>query len=275
MTIKRLTGLLFGIIQAGAAQAATAQVAPAPAPVDQRPPQAQCQAVADIDLRAMARRAERDRSEAARRHAEGGPPPPDQIALSMMEPIKVSDWASRRPPADAPVVIRARMPAGGGHASDHRAVVWREADGSWWFWRHSVNDGPPAMPPLPPGFDSSWTSERLRAWTAEQQAGRTMDEINWPPKEGRLAANRAAQLEAAWRDPCRGWDPDYWPHEIPLNRRIDGSRVRACPQDSSAIWAEITEAGRPARRVGGACITASPTYRMIEIAAYARADEAQ
>lgn len=261
----------LALMQAGVAGSAGAQTPPPP--MTERPPQNQCQAVADVDLRAMARRAEHDRAEADRLAAEQGRPTPDQSAIGMLEPVRIADWAARKPPADAVVVIRARMPPGGGYPSDHRAVVWREADGSWWFWRHSVNEGPPAMPPLPPGFDSSWTSERLNAWTAEQLAGRTSDEINWPPKEGRLAANRAAQLEAAWRDPCRGWDPDYWPHEIPLNRRIDGSRTRLCAQDSSAVWGEIAENGAPPRRVGGACINASPTYRMIESAAYARGDE--
>jgi hypothetical protein len=92
-----------------------------------------------------------------------------------------------------------------------------------------------------------------------------------PPTQGRLSASRAAQIEAAWADPCRGWDPDFWPHDLPLNRRIDGSRRRSCAQDSSAIYADMAENG-PRRRVGGACNRGSPTYRMIEIATYATAD---
>lgn len=270
MRTARLAGAVLGLVQAGVAGAAGAQV---PSPAPRRPPQAQCEAVRDVDLRAMARTAARERRETERHHAEIGLPAPEVLAARMLEPVRIADWAARRPPADAPVVIRARMPAGGGYSSDHRAVVWREADGGWWFWRHSVNDGPPAMPPLPPNYDGSWTSERLNAWVAEQRVGRTLDEVNWPPQEGRLSARKAAQMEAAWRDPCRGWDPDYWPREIPLNRRVDGSRVRVCAQDSSAIYAEIAEAGRPPRPVGGACGNASPTYRMIEIAAYASGED--
>lgn len=262
------------LIQALTVGAALAQACPVavPPPLPQaitRPPQAQCAAVRDVDLRALEREAADARREAERQGGQG----PGQAARidAMLEPVVVSSWAGRRPPADAPVIIRARLAPGGGHSSDHRAVVWREADGGWWFWRHSVNAGAPKPPPLPPrGIDPG--SAEGRAWSEAQVAGRTVEERYWPPVEGRLSASRAAQMEAAWSDPCRGWDPDFWPRDIPLNRRIDGSRRRVCAQDSSAIVADIAEAGRERRPVGGACNSSSPTYRMIEIAAYATAD---
>lgn len=256
-TQTRMAALALGLVQAATAGPVGAQT---PAGTQaQRPPQAQCEAVRDIDFRALER-------ERARLPVATGRPVED-----MLEVVRIPDWAARRPPEDAPVVIRARMPPGGGYSSDHRSVVWREADGSWWFWRHSVREGPPAMPPIPP---QGLSPDEVRAWEAEQRAGRTLEEINWPPKEGRLSAEKAAQMEAAWSDPCRAWDPDWWPHEIPLNRRIDGSRRRMCAQDSSAIIADITEAGGPRRRVGGACINSTPTYRMISNAAYAAGDPA-
>lgn len=255
-TGMRATALALGLLQATTGSAMAMQ---APAVADGRPAQAQCAAVRDVDFRALAR-------ERARAVAASAPQTGD-----MLDVVRVPDWAARRPPADAPVVIRARMPPGGGHSSDHRSVVWREADGSWWFWRHSVNDGPPAPPPPPP---EGLSAAEVAAWDAARRGARTDQERWWPPNEGRLAARKAAEMEAAWSDPCRAWDPDWWPHDLPLNRRIEGSRRRLCAQDSSAIIAELAEAGRPARRVGGACINATPTYRMIGIAAYAAGDPA-
>lgn len=256
--VSRMGALALGLLQAAAAGGAGAQTPTGAAPA-QRPPQNQCEAVRDVDFRTLER-------ERARAVAANGPQTSD-----MLDVVSIPEWAARRPPADAPVVIRARMPPGGGYSSDHRSVVWREADGNWWFWRHSVNEGAPRPPPVSP---QGLSADEARAWDAEQRVGRTDEERWWPPKEGRLAARQAAQMEAAWSDPCRAWDPDWWPHDLPLNRRIDGSRRRLCPQDSSAIIADMAEAGGPRRRVGGACINGTPTYRMIQIAAYAAADAA-
>ena len=91
----------------------------------------------------------------------------------------------------------------------------------------------------------------------------------YPPADGRLSPERAAIMEAAWADPCRAWDPDWWPIEQPLNRRIDGQRERLCPVHSSGQMAEITELGRPPRRVGASCINDTPTYRLMSTAVYA------
>lgn len=253
--------LALGLLQAATAGVAGAQT-PAAAATAARPPQAQCAAVRDVDFRTLAR-------EQARAVAANPPRTSD-----MLDVVRIPDRAARRPPEDAPVVIRARMPPGGGHGSEHRAVVWREADGSWWFWRHSVNEGPPAPPQLPPDA-ANMSNAEINAWMAEQRVGRTDEERWWPPKEGRLSARRTAEMEAAWSDPCRAWDPDWWPHDLPLNRRIDGSRRRLCPQDSSVIFGEMVEAGGPRRRVGGACINDTPTWRMIQNAAYAAGDPAR
>ncbi|KQY87216.1 MULTISPECIES: hypothetical protein [unclassified Brevundimonas] len=254
----RTAALALALLQGAAAGRAGAQ-APTPEAQSQRPPQAQCEAVRDVDFRTLER-------ERARLPTAAGSPVAD-----MLDVVRIPAWAARRPPEDASVVIRARMPPGGGYSSDHRSVVWREADGSWWFWRHSVNEGPPAPPPpLPQGL----SRQEIDAWYANWNDSRTADERYWPPHEGRLSAQKTAQMEAAWSDPCRAWDPDWWPHDLPLNRRIDGSRRRLCPQDSSAIIADMAEAGRPRRSVGGACINGTPTYRMIQNAAYAAADPA-
>jgi hypothetical protein len=257
-TGTRIAALALGLMQAATAGGAGAQT-PAAGTQAPRLPQAACAAVRDIDFRAL----ERERS---RLPVATGAPVED-----LLDVVRIPDWAARRPPEDAPVVIRARMPPGGGYSSDHRSVVWREADGSWWFWRHSVNEGPPAPPPVPP---QGLSPAEVTAWDAAQRAGRTDEERWWPPKEGRLSASKAAQMEAAWSDPCRAWDPDWWPHDVPLNRRIDGSRRRVCAQDSSPIFADMAEAGGPRRRVGGSCINGTPTYQMIQNAAYAAGDPA-
>jgi hypothetical protein len=258
-TGSKVAALALGLLQAATAGGAGAQTPAGPVRAE-RPPQNQCEAVRDVDFRALER-------ERARLPVATGAP-----VMDMLDVVRVPDWAARRPSADAPVVVRARMPPGGGYSSDHRSVVWREADGSWWFWRHSVNDGPPRPPPVPPQGLSRAEAE---AWDAEQRAGRTDQERWWPPKEGRLAASSAARMEAAWSDPCRAWDPDFWPRDLPLNRRVDGSRRRLCAQDSSAVIADIAEAGGPPRRVGAACINDTPTYQMIQTAAYAAGDPAR
>lgn len=258
-TGSRMAALALGLLQAATAGGAGAQTA-AGTERAQRPPQAQCEAVRDIDFEAL-------ESEERRLPVAVGRP-----VIDLLEGARIPDWAARRPPPDAPLVIRTRMPPGGGHSSEHRSVVWREADGSWWFWRHSINDGSPVpSQPPPPGL----SADEAQAWRAEQRAGRTDEELRWPPKEGRLSEQQAARMEAAWSDPCRAWDPYWWPRDLPLNRAIDGSRRRLCPQDSSVIFAEMAEAGRPPRRVGGACINGTPTYRMIQTAAYAAGDAAR
>lgn len=237
-----------------------------------RPPQEECAAVRDVDLRALERGMARYAAAEERRRRQGDLPPPRVTARAIVDRVQIADWAERRPSGDTPVVIRARMEPAGGHVTDHRAVVWREADGSWWFWKQ-VLGGPPASPPPPPRPEVERGSAEWLAWEAAQPpADRSMEDRNYPPEEGRVAPSDAARLEAVWRDTCRAWDPDFWPAEIPLNRRIDGSRVRLCPQDRSPLFGEIAEPGRPPRLVGGACRNGSPSYRLIELAIYVTGD---
>ncbi|MDQ8027686.1 MAG: hypothetical protein REJ23_03095 [Brevundimonas sp.] len=241
-----------------------------------RPAQADCAAVRDVDLSRLQRQMDRERRTRERQGDEVGPLSlaPEDIARGMVDVVQIADWASRRPSAEASVVIRARMGPGGGHATDHKSVVWREPDGSWWFWRQTLG-GPPAPPGPPPPRDAVRGSPEWLAWESTQPpADRSMDDRNYPPVEGRLAPAQSQQMEAAWADPCRPWDPAFWPLEIPLKRRIDGSNRRLCAQDSSAIYAEITEPGHAPRVVGGACSNDGPTYRMIQIATYASSGEA-
>ena len=109
---SRLAAAALGLLQATTAGCAAVQTpTPALAAGPQRPPQNQCEAVRDVDFRAL-ERAQRPRPEA---QTITGP--------DMLEVVRIPDWAARRPPPDAPVVIRARMPPGGGYNSDHRSVV--------------------------------------------------------------------------------------------------------------------------------------------------------
>ena len=250
---RTAAAVALGLIQAATAGAAGAQVSAAPgAQVRERPPQAQCAAVRDVDFERLAQ-------EEARLPVAVGRP-----VVDYLEEVRIPDWAGRRPSPDAPVVVRARVMPNASDGADHSAVVWREADGGWWFWRHSANEGP--------ATSTDAEIAALRARDDARVAGRSREEILWPPTEGRLSAPQAAQMEAAWSDPCRAWDPYWWPRDIPLNRTVDGSNRGACPPNPAVIFADMVEAGGPRRRVGGACINDTPTYRMIQITAYAAAD---
>lgn len=93
---------------------------------------------------------------------------------------------------------------------------------------------------------------------------------HWPPQTGLLPAATVATLEAALADPCRAWDPDYFPYDQPLRRRDEyGNDHRLCPPDGGYYAADITEPGRPRRGIGAGCINDTPTFRIISAAAYA------
>jgi hypothetical protein len=222
---------LFGVLALGTALSGAVGARPADGPPD---PKA-CPTVENVDLKRIAR-AQRTPS---------APDPNDRLRV-----VQVPASASRRPPADAPFIVRVRLPPGGGYARDERAVVWREADGSWWGWRQ-VLGGEVASAPPPPMPGSPEEAEKERDYAA----GRPWYFDPYPPYEGRLNDEQAAMMEAAWADPCRQLEPDFWPWKIPLLRRVDGRRVHKCQLSQHATFytAEFTEPGRPPRRIGLKC----------------------
>ena len=214
-----------------------------------RPPQRACPAVANLDLAAIARQAAADPRAAARR----------AWIAEQLAPAVVPETAERRPPADAPFVIRVRVPSGGFWSADDRSVVWREADGSWWFWRRTIDRRQPPPPPPPPG----------------EAAVPMTDEQLYPARTGRLEPVRAARMEAAFADPCRAWEPDGMPHQVPLRRPENGNGppIRLCPPDSASYLAEIAERGRAPRQVYAACINQTATFTLIDVATYAAGED--
>jgi hypothetical protein len=212
-----------------------------------RPPQRACPAVANLDLAAIARQTAADPTAEARR----------AWIAEQLAPVVIPEGSARRPPADAPFVIRVRVPAGGFWSADDRSMVWREADGSWWFWRRTIDSREPS-PPLP-----------------DQPVVQITDEQRFPARSGRLAPGKAARMEAAFADPCRAWEPDGMPLEVPLRRPENGSGppIRLCPPDSASYLAEIAERGRPPRQVYAACINDTATFTLIDVATYASGED--
>jgi hypothetical protein len=176
-------------------------------------------------------------------------------------------------PADALIVIRANLPPGGLYQNDLRTVVWKAADGSWSAWRQNRDYGaPPPPPPPPPMPDWAEDSPEYRAAMEERALYERMEsdpDLRWPPRTGRLPDQTARTIEAAMADPCRAWDPDYFPYNQPLRRSDDGNDRRICPPDGGYYAADITEPGRARRGIGAGCINDTPTFRIISAAAYA------
>ena len=246
-----------------AATAAGCASTPSPSQVDAwlasgrapPPPQASCAAVANLDLGAI----ERERQE---RIAQSGQAVGDGF-------VQMPASAEALIPADAVVVIRANLPPGGLYSNDVRSVVWKTADGHWMVWRQNRNFGEPPPPPPPPPPPDSPEYEAWRIENARPKPPPTDDE-RWPPRTGRLAPEAVAAIEAALADPCRAWDPDYFPYDQPLLRRDEyGERRRICPPDGGYYAADITEPGRPRRGIGAGCINDTPTFRLISATAYA------
>jgi len=218
-----------------------------------RPKQADCPGVAHVDLAAVAR--------------DGITPERLARINDRLSTAIVPDTATRRPPPDAPFVIRVREPSGGMSGWDGSSVVWREADGSWWFWIHRYDGLRPPPPPPPP---RPGTPEEA-AYRANPPRSLTPAEAT-PPREGRLYARAAEMMEAARLDACRGWDPDRWPYDLPLRRPDEGRRTYLCPPDGGPSYAEITEAGRPPRPILIECNNRTPTALMVSIAESASAE---
>jgi len=203
------------------------------------PPQAQCPHVADVDLRAIAANMARDRD---------GVFASDRFDGYFNEVTIPEEY--RRPPEDADVILMAVEPPGGMYANTIWSVVWREADGSWWFWRQNRDHGapppsPPPPPPPPPEGTPAYAEYLAGRARGEFDAKPMTDAERWPPVHGRLSQAKVASLERALNDPCRAWEPDIWPSHPPLR----GRRVvdEPPPQDWTPIFVRIQERGRPAR----------------------------
>lgn len=237
--------------------AATSPLRPPP------PPQKSCPAVRDVDLRAIARNDERYARDPA--NALDIARVNEQQA-SLLAGATVPASNPYQPAADAPFVIRLAVP-GGWNAGPTHSTVWLDKDGVWWYWRWSVPYAPPPpMPPPPPPAGTDPSSPEYLAWQNWKEPSL---EERFPPTSGRLSAKQAARMDAAYRDPCRGWDPASWPSRLPLNRTIDGSRIRICQPDGAYYIADIIEGGAPPRRVQSGCVNDTPTFVLMSTAAAA------
>lgn len=223
------------------------------------PAQSACPGVANLNLVKMAEE-----------------PRPRFLALSNPETpgfVVLPDMAESLIPGDAEVVIRANLPPGGLYSNEVRSVVWKAADGTWHVWRQDrkLGEPPPPPPPPPPAGAAEDSPEYQAAMEAAERHDRLQNnpDERWPPQTGRLALSTAAALEAALADPCRAWDPDYFPFAQPLRRAVNGNDSRLCPQDGGYYAADITEPGRARRGIGAACINDTPTFSLISATAYA------
>lgn len=231
---------------------------------DGRPPIAACDGVGNINWRRFDPWAKRfapgETADAAER-ADA-----TQQRQAAIDRIRTQAEAGpHQPSADAVIVIRAFVGPRHHHTpTEYLGMTWREPDGQWWVWSRwltwDARPEPPPPPPLP----------------GEPPAPPRAPEVRSPPASGRLTAETAARMEAAWADPCRAWEPDSAPWATPLLRPEAGSRarVRECP-GSAPIIAEITEAGRPPRLIFYPCNMPFSTDRLITMTAFARPDGAE
>jgi hypothetical protein len=269
-TIVRKASVGFTVIFVGCTTVSPPQVgawvaAGGPAP----PQQSTCQGIAHLDLTKM----EVERRKSVRTSGD-----PEATGF-----VRLPASAEALIPADALIVIRANLPAGGLYSNNLRSVVWKSVDGTWRGWRQNLNYGEPmppppqpAPPPLPgvqegsPEYQAAMAAaERYQVLQNNYQRLQNNPDERWPPQVGLLPAATTAALEGALADPCRAWDPDYFPYVQPLRRSEDGGRSRICPSDGGYYAADITEPGRARRGIGSACINETPTFRLISAAAYA------
>ena len=204
------------------------------------PPVETCPHVAQVDLWDIARAQGALESLRERTPAEARQP-------TVFDEIAIPEHF-RRPPADALVVLQAVEPPGGMYPNTVWSVVWKEQDGTWWFWRQNRDPtywpSPPA--PLPPGA----SAEAIAAYRAQFTDGAWSppDHERWPPAHGRLATQQVTAIEAALADPCRAWEPDGWPSR-PRLRGQSRPGAELPLQDSTPIHIQIQEMGRPPRAI--------------------------
>lgn len=220
-------------------------------------PQSRCPYVADVDLGAIAER--QAEAEASETWARG-----QAYVQGLFDQIAIGE-GFRKPPADAPVILRSVEPPGGMYSNTVWAVVWKEADGSWWFWRQNRTNEPPPPPPYPPADDAS--AEEKEAYRLALAAYPPSDAERWPPVHGRLAPSQAAAVEQALADPCRAWEPDLWPWDPPL-RRPRAQPGPPPPPDWTPAYVELREAGRAPRRITAPNERESHAGTLIRVARY-------
>lgn len=159
--------------------------------------------------------------------------------------IVIPEGPWRSPPADASVVFRTIAPPGGGYRNTIWTVVWREADGSWWFWKQ----------------DRDPNRRYILQMTPEQFAAMPEAE-RWPPVAGRVSAAQSAALDAGLADPCREVSGPYWPGEVPYVPPPAPPRPPGAPPlppppppppivpDTTYVHLQMTEAGQEPRFLG-------------------------
>lgn len=174
-------------------------------------------------------------------------------AADMFDEIVIPEGEWRSPPTDASVVFRILAPPGGGHSNTIWTVVWREADGSWWFWKQDRHSGAASPPERPPEGTPEYEAHMARWY-----GGPLADVDRWPPEGGRLSARQAQLVETALGDPCRAAAGPFWPGDVPIVPRPPAPGVPPIPPppppppvpDSSPVYVQLIEAGGAPRYLG-------------------------
>lgn len=178
---------------------------------------------------------------------------PDAIATrdrvtSMFDEIVIPEGDWRSPPVDAPVIFRIVAPPGGGHSNTIWTVVWREVDGSWWFWKQDRHSGAASPPERPPEGTPEYEAHMARWY-----GGPLADVDRWPPEGGRLNSRQAGLVQTALADPCRAPAGPFWPGEVPPVPVSPAPGVPPIPPppppprvpDSSPVYVQLIEDGAP------------------------------
>lgn len=174
-------------------------------------------------------------------------------AAAMFDEIAIPDGDWRSPPADVPLMFRTVAPPGGGHSNTIWTVVWREADGSWWFWKQDRHSGAASPPERPPEGTPEYEAHMARWY-----GGALADVDRWPPQGGRLNPRQAQLIDAALADVCRAAAGPFWPREVPIIPKSPAPGIPPIPPppppppvpDSSAVYIQMVEAGGTPRYLG-------------------------